>query len=156
MPDQVSLLFEVQDLAVASPGTVSRTGMIYNDYKSLGWRPYVDSWLQKYNAKPEFVKEVKMQSRCVIRDPRHDRLSVTPYEQVNQLFEKYVNATLEFKRRNCNEPVPILELNAVQSLCKLLDVLATPQNGVELSDYEDYDGFSVICKLWFFFWYVIL
>jgi len=59
MPDQVSLLFEVQDLAAASPASVSRAGMIYNDYKDLGWRPYVDSWLQKYSAKPEFIDEVK-------------------------------------------------------------------------------------------------
>lgn len=59
MPDQVSLLFEVQDLATASPATVSRAGMIYNDYKNLSWRPYVDSWLQKYKAQPEFIEEVR-------------------------------------------------------------------------------------------------
>lgn len=59
MPDQVSLLFEVQDLAAASPASVSRVGMIYNDYKDLGWRPYVNSWFQKYRTKPEFIEEVR-------------------------------------------------------------------------------------------------
>lgn len=58
MPEQVSLLFEVQDLAVASPATVSRAGMVYNDYKDLGWHPYVASWMQQYKDKPEFVQEV--------------------------------------------------------------------------------------------------
>ena len=58
LPEQVSLLFEVEDLVVASPATVSRAGMVYNDYKDFGWRPYVDSWLQKYDNQPEFVEEV--------------------------------------------------------------------------------------------------
>lgn len=71
---------------------------------------------------------------------------------MNQLFESHVNATLEFKRKNCEEIAPVSELNAVQSLCKLLEVFATPQNGVELS--EDRAAFSTICKMWFFFWYV--
>ncbi|KAG5316465.1 DYH2 protein, partial [Acromyrmex insinuator] len=125
MPNQVSLLFEVQDLVAASPASISRVGMIYNDYKNLGWRPYVDSWLQKHSAKSDFIHEM------------------------NRLFENHVNVTLRFKLRNCEEVVPVTELNAVQSLCKLLEVFATPQNGVELG--EDLFVFSNICKMWFFF-----
>ncbi len=44
---QVSLLFEVEDLAVASPATVSRCGMVYNNYSDLTWKPYVQSWMEK-------------------------------------------------------------------------------------------------------------
>ncbi|XP_024940642.1 dynein heavy chain 2, axonemal [Cephus cinctus] len=125
MPEQVSLLFEVQDLAVASPATVSRAGMVYNDYKDLGWRPYVNSWLDQYQKRPEFI------------------------EEMNELFARFVDTTLAFKKEKCEEPIPVPELNAVQSLCKLLQVLATPQNGVELG--EDRDAFSSMCKIWFLF-----
>jgi len=72
MPNQVSLLFEVQDLATASPSSISRAGMIYNDYKDLGWRPYVDSWLQKYSAKSDFIDEVRDTFLKLIENYRHD------------------------------------------------------------------------------------
>lgn len=42
----MSLLIETLDLSVASPATVSRNGMVYNDYKDWGWWPYVNSWLE--------------------------------------------------------------------------------------------------------------
>ena len=44
-------MFEVEDLAVASPATVSRCGMVFTDYRDLGWQPYVDCWLEKRQDK---------------------------------------------------------------------------------------------------------
>ena len=41
------MLFEVQDLAVASPATVSRCGMVYLTSEELGWLPFVDCWVKK-------------------------------------------------------------------------------------------------------------
>ena len=45
------MIFEVEDLAVASPATVSRCGMVFNDIVDLGWQPYVDSWLSRRQDK---------------------------------------------------------------------------------------------------------
>ncbi len=45
LPPQVGLVFEVQDLAVASPATVSRAGMIFLNENDLGWRPFIESWI---------------------------------------------------------------------------------------------------------------
>ncbi|KAM9855172.1 dynein axonemal heavy chain 2-like [Aulostomus maculatus] len=111
MPEQVSLLFEVEDLAMASPATVSRCGMVYNDYTDLGWKPIVQSWLNsRHKAEVEHLK-------C--------------------MFEKYIDSTLDFKRRNCKEIIAITELNGVISLCRLYDSIATKINKVETLEKED-------------------
>ncbi|KAL0970220.1 hypothetical protein UPYG_G00238880 [Umbra pygmaea] len=122
MPEQVSLLFECEDLAQASPATVSRCGMVYNDYCDLGWKPYVQSWLDKR-------KKVEV-------------------DQLKQLFDKYIQKALIFKRERCKELVPITELNGVSSLCRLYDSLATPDNGVNPSDSDHYGR---MVELWFIF-----
>lgn len=47
LPPQVGLVFEVEDLAVASPATVSRAGMIFVNLSDLGWKPFIQSWVLK-------------------------------------------------------------------------------------------------------------
>ncbi|XP_068785621.1 dynein axonemal heavy chain 2, partial [Struthio camelus] len=104
LPEQVSLLFEVEDLAAASPAAVSRCGVVYVDYGALGWRPYVLSWLA---TRPQGEAET-----------------------LRPLFDKFLEPLLAFKAAACREPVPVGEHGAVASLCKLLAALATPENGV--------------------------
>ena len=50
------MMFEVADLAVASPATVSRCGMVYMEPESMGLAPLVSSWL---NTLPEKVRASK-------------------------------------------------------------------------------------------------
>lgn len=77
---QVRLLFEVEDLAVASPATVSRAGMIYIDIEEIGHKPYLEIWIRKQQSKP--VKEI-----------------------LQECIDKYLEKVLTVKRTRCKELV---------------------------------------------------
>lgn len=40
-------MFEVADLAVASPATVSRCGMVYLEPSVLGLEPFINCWMDQ-------------------------------------------------------------------------------------------------------------
>merc|ERR1719506_267228 len=95
MPPTVSLLFEVGDLSVASPATVSRAGMVYFDPPDLGWKPFAESWVQ---AK---VKDANK-------------------EQLTALFEKYVDRLFKAKKPLA-ELVKPDETACLKGLCNLFE-----------------------------------
>ncbi|TPX35722.1 hypothetical protein SmJEL517_g02025 [Synchytrium microbalum] len=97
LSNTMSLVFEVMDLAVASPATVSRCGMVYMEPDRLGWRPLVSSWLETVALNADFVK------------------------RLTDLFEQMVPHCLMFVRKECKELAPTSEISLVNSLIKLLD-----------------------------------
>ena len=42
------MLFEVSDLKMASPATISRCGMVYMTPGDLGWSPYLKQWIKSF------------------------------------------------------------------------------------------------------------
>eukprot|EP00698_Gefionella_okellyi_P007651 TRINITY_DN186_c0_g4_i1.p1 TRINITY_DN186_c0_g4~~TRINITY_DN186_c0_g4_i1.p1 ORF type:complete len:3955 (+),score=1074.62 TRINITY_DN186_c0_g4_i1:43-11907(+) len=99
--DSMNMVFEVQDLAVASPATVSRCGMVYCPPSTIGWKPYVKSWLDRL---PQKMTE---------------ELKTFLWGQ----FDKFVDDGLKFVRKNCKEDIASVDLNLVVSLCMLYQSL---------------------------------
>ena len=62
-------------------------------------------------------------------------------ELLSRLFDKYVVSILAFKASHAlelREPIPITDFNAVRSLTKMFDSLATPENGCDVADEGNY------------------
>ncbi|KAJ3084466.1 Dynein heavy chain 7, axonemal [Rhizoclosmatium hyalinum] len=100
LSNTMSLVFEVMDLAVASPATVSRCGMVYLEPERMGWRPLVKSWIETL-----------------------DFLSPDNSQYLNQLFELLVPPSLLCAKRDCKEVSPTSEIGLVKSLTQVLDSL---------------------------------
>ena len=132
LTNSMSLVFETQDLRVASPATVSRAGMIYIDSTELPWRAYTSSWL---NSKFTADEENKTFHR--------------------ELFEKWLPRVLRFKELNCNEPVKVSDFTAVKSLCMLYDALAKVENAFKKDNLgADYNAVAEKMFLFSLVWSV--
>uniref|UniRef100_A0A8C2GSU6 Dynein, axonemal, heavy chain 6 n=1 Tax=Cyprinus carpio TaxID=7962 RepID=A0A8C2GSU6_CYPCA len=97
----IHMMFEVQDLAVASPATVSRCGMVYIDPEELKWMPYVQTWLTGFAEK--------------ITEPVRGYLM--------ELFEQYVEKGLQFVSKHCVQAIAQVDISKVTTLCCLLEAL---------------------------------
>ncbi|KAJ2950232.1 hypothetical protein O0L34_g11594 [Tuta absoluta] len=130
MPAQVSLLIETLDLAVASPATVSRNGMVYNDYKDWGWWPFVNSWL-------ETIADLEYR------------------EMLRYHFLHILTPVLEIKRLHLTEGQSVRgqELTGVRSLCRLLGQLPAP--APPAPDEEDNEGLTKMRFLFALVWSVL-
>ncbi|KAG2482389.1 hypothetical protein HYH03_018685 [Edaphochlamys debaryana] len=98
MSPSMNMIFEVADLAVASPATVSRCGMVYLEPHQLGWKPLVQSWLAKLPAH--------------IGAPHRTHLA--------DLFDWLVPVSLRFLRRDLKEAAPTLDANLVTTLMRYI------------------------------------
>merc|ERR1711871_979064 len=105
MSAMTRMMFEPEDLEVASPATVSRNGIVFCEPSKLGWTVLVDSWI-----------EVKMPKLGCGEGSMDDKKDF-----VRGLFNWLVPPCLFAALRLCKKPVPVTELELVASLMNLLD-----------------------------------
>ena len=52
LTNQMTMMFEVEDLVYASPATVSRCGMVYLEAKNLGWESLIQAYIRDKFPEP--------------------------------------------------------------------------------------------------------
>ncbi|XP_035385934.1 dynein heavy chain 6, axonemal [Electrophorus electricus] len=123
----IHMMFEVQDLAVASPATVSRCGMVYIDPEELKWMPYVQTWLAGLSQK--------------ITEP------VRVY--LISLFEQYVEPGLQFVCKHCVQAMAQVHISKVATLCCLLEALLFSERAPSLA-LEPHKLHTLLCQTFVF------
>lgn len=124
LPGVLSMIFEVNDLAVASPATVSRCGMVYMEPVHLPYMRLMESW-------------------CADFDKRFPGQGTMVLDLLNQHM---VNA-MTFVRKKCKEGYPWMEVNHARAFTNLMDSLMKEEKGIK----ADHPAIATICKLLFCF-----
>jgi dynein heavy chain len=130
------MLFEVQDLDVASPATVSRCGMVYMTPSELGWRPYLSTWVRSFAMEKGLL---------------HEEAAVALEELFSFYFEEcWVKLKAHVKDE---EPMPTVPVQIVRCICNFLEYfLKSSKQAVPIHDKREvwlkklnyYFGFSFI------------
>ncbi|KAK4887372.1 hypothetical protein RN001_003643 [Aquatica leii] len=104
--DTQTMMFEVADLAVASPATVSRCGMVYLEPGVLGLPPFLNCWL---NRLPPLA---------------------VPYKEIlNDMFYIYLLPGIELLRSSLREILTSIDSALVMSFLYLMDFRLGPLAG---------------------------
>lgn len=141
-------MFEPENLANASPATVSRAGIIYVSDSELGWQPVVASWLQVcaregrgMNIAVELELRIVHEWSCwdepLNPRPPSPRLTSCPLQSrpereaaaLRPCFDKYVGPLLDFVRLELRPVMHNEQVCQVQTLLTLLTGVLKPLAG---------------------------
>lgn len=110
----MTMMFEVEDLAVASPATVSRCGMVYMEPNAHGFQPLLDSYFQTLTKDLQQVGEATM---------RH-------------IFAEVCEPAIHHVKRHLKQTLAITGDNMVLSTFNIMNSLLVrfvPLDGTQLS-----------------------
>jgi dynein heavy chain, axonemal len=124
MSQNMNMIFEPMDLAVASPATVSRCGMVYLQPHEMGWRHLYDSWRRTLFYKDVNGNEVHMFDE--------DFLKV-----FDNIIEVLVQPCIDYVRHECKEQTPTEDQCLVVGLLRIWKALlfeAFGENGPKVDE----------------------
>ena len=105
LKQEMRMLFEVQDLAVASPATVSRCGMVYMTAHDLTVLPLITSWLSRVYA---------------------HLLPSAVFAHLHAAFTRSLPLAVSFLRSKCSESVGSSDCQLVWSVSRLFQATLQP------------------------------
>ena len=128
------MIFEISHLRNASPATVSRAGVIFLNEYDIGWRPYVQTWVDTLGADSQLDSKTKL--------------------MIEQLFEQYVPVALEWlKSSKAQSVTPLMDFALVEKLCNLLWGLLHASGLLHQADAEHkevYETYFQLASIWAF------
>ena len=129
LPGTLHMIFEVQDLKVASPATVSRCGMVYMEQIHVGIVSLVRTWGQTTLKEFCAVKSIKV---------------------IIAFIEEHLEAIIDFLRYNCKEKVPSSNIQLTSALLNLITAkLSAEEDPKEVS--RNLDALNALL-VWCFTW----
>jgi len=130
LSDAMRMLFEIANLDNATPATVSRAGIIFVNAKDVGYKPFLDSWIESRPTDKEKSSLLALFNKYV-----------TP-ENLNEL-------KVAFKR-----PVPLGEVNIIRTYAYLLegmlDRFAKNKGMDPVAEKEAFEANFVFAGVWAF------
>jgi dynein heavy chain len=129
LPHTLHMLFEVQDLRVASPATVSRCGMVFMEQVHVGTLSLVRTWSNTTLKNLVGVKVCKAMASTI---------------------EAHLDAAIDFIRNECKEKVATSNNQLAASLINLITakLLAEPDPMTISQDVDLMNALLVWCFAW--------
>ncbi|KAL7998900.1 putative AAA+ ATPase domain, dynein heavy chain region D6 P-loop domain-containing protein [Plasmopara halstedii] len=127
--NEMNMLFEVMDLAAASPATVSRIGVVYITDTDLNWMPFVKTWMEN-----ELAMDFPSTGRA----------------RLQFLLDQCLEKTIHFTRHQTVELVPTVDINLATSFCRLFACLFHPDNGIEYVTLDTETMLELLDKIFAF------
>jgi dynein heavy chain len=126
--EMITLMFEVEDLIVASPATISRCGMVFMEPSALGLGPLIECYLKK-------LEEIFNPSETKI-------ISV-----LSKLLNLYLDDCIYFVRKRLKELAPTVDNNLAKSCMKIIDTyfdkFRTPEYKARKKNLDDFKEVEV-------------
>ena len=119
------MVFEIDSLANATPATVSRAGILFINATDIGYKPYIESWIQR---RPEGAER----------------------ERWPTLFQRYVDVIFEQMRKGYEDIIPVRQISKITTLCNLLQSILDPIEEDTVKTPEMLESVFIWACIWAF------